>query len=67
MQVIAQGQLKRRSCGDCDGIKRTVVELDVDEIGPALRFATVKVTKTTCAPQNDRSSGAERVHRSVTR
>ena len=47
MQVIATGRLKQRSYEDRDGVKRTVVELEVDDIGPTLRFATAKVTKTT--------------------
>ncbi|HEY9409287.1 MAG TPA: single-stranded DNA-binding protein [Pseudonocardia sp.] len=45
MRVIAQGRLKQRSYETREGEKRTVVELDVDEIGPALRYATAKVTK----------------------
>ncbi|AEV86690.1 single-stranded DNA-binding protein [Actinoplanes sp. SE50] len=43
-RVIVQGRLKQRSY-EKDGEKRTVVELDVDEIGPSLRYATVKVQK----------------------
>lgn len=42
--VVAQGRLKARSY-EKDGQKRTSYELDVDEIGPTLRFATAKVTK----------------------
>ena len=42
--VIVVGRLKSRSY-DKDGEKRTVVELDVDEVGPSLRRATAKVTK----------------------
>jgi single-strand DNA-binding protein len=45
MQVIVQGRLKQRSYETREGEKRTVVELDVDEIGPCLKFATAKVTK----------------------
>src|SRR5579884_4436608 len=45
MRVIATGRLKQRSYEDREGVKRTVVELDVEEIGPALRFATAKVAK----------------------
>lgn len=43
--VIVQGRLKQRSFETRDGEKRTVVEIDVDEIGPALRYATATVTK----------------------
>ena len=44
MRVIATGALKQRSY-EKDGQKRTVVELDVEEIGPSLKYATAKVTK----------------------
>ena len=47
MQVIVQGRLKQRSYETREGEKRTVVELDVDEIGPCLKFATAKVTRAT--------------------
>ena len=45
MRVIVQGRLKSRSYDDRDGQKRTVFEIDVDEVGPSLRSATAKVTK----------------------
>lgn len=45
MRVIVQGRLKARSYEDRDGNKRTSWELDVDEVGPALKFATAKVTR----------------------
>lgn len=45
MQVIVQGRLKQRSYETKEGEKRTAYELEVDEIGPSLRFATAKVTK----------------------
>ena len=44
-RVIAQGRLKQRSYTDREGNNRTSVELDVDEIGPSLRYATAKPTK----------------------
>ncbi|MFF7190554.1 single-stranded DNA-binding protein [Streptomyces sp. NPDC008222] len=44
-RVIVQGRLKSRSYEDKQGVKRTVFEMDVDEIGPSLRSATAKVTK----------------------
>lgn len=44
-RVIAQGRLKQRSFETREGEKRTVVELDVDEVGPSLKFATAKVDK----------------------
>ncbi len=45
MRVIVQGRLKQRSYEDREGVKRTVYELDVDEVGPTLARATAKVTK----------------------
>ncbi|KIH98761.1 single-stranded DNA-binding protein [Streptomonospora alba] len=45
MRVIVQGRLKQRSFETKEGEKRTVFEIDVDEVGPALRSATAKVTK----------------------
>ncbi|WP_415852478.1 single-stranded DNA-binding protein, partial [Streptomyces albus] len=46
-RVIVQGRLRQRSYEDREGIKRTVYELDVDEVGASLRNATAKVTKTS--------------------
>lgn len=46
MRVIVQGRLKSRSYETREGERRTVFEIDVDEVGPALRYATAKVTKT---------------------
>ncbi|MFF2201038.1 single-stranded DNA-binding protein [Streptomyces sp. NPDC058145] len=47
MRVIVQGRLKQRSYEDREGVKRTVYELDVEEVGASLRSATAKVTKTS--------------------
>ena len=44
-RVVAQGRLKQRSFTDREGNNRTSIELDVDEIGPSLRYATAKATK----------------------
>ncbi|WP_329060495.1 single-stranded DNA-binding protein [Amycolatopsis sp. NBC_01480] len=44
-RVIVQGRLGMRSFETREGEKRTVVELEVDEIGPSLRYATATVTK----------------------
>ena len=46
-RVIVSGRLKSRSYETREGEKRTVFEVDVDEVGPALRYATAKVTRTT--------------------
>ena len=47
MRVIVQGRLKSRSYETREGEKRTVFEVDVEEIGPALRYATAKVTRSS--------------------
>ena len=52
-RVIVQGRLRQRSFETREGEKRTVIELDVDEIGPSLRYATAKVNRT----QRGSSSG----------
>jgi single-strand DNA-binding protein len=46
-RVIVVGRLKQRSFETREGEKRTVVELDVDEIGPSMRWATAKVNKAS--------------------
>lgn len=51
MRVIVQGRLKQRSYETREGEKRTVYEVEIDEVGPSLKSATAKVNKTT------RSSG----------
>jgi single-strand DNA-binding protein len=45
-RVIITGRLKSRSYETKEGEKRTVIELEVDEIGPSLRYATAKVNRT---------------------
>jgi single-strand DNA-binding protein len=47
MRVVVQGRLKQRSYETREGERRTVYEVEVDEVGPSLRNATAKVTKTT--------------------
>ncbi len=44
-RVIATGRLKQRSYETREGEKRTAIELEVDEIGPSLRYATAQVTR----------------------
>jgi single-strand DNA-binding protein len=46
-RVIVTGRLKQRSFETREGEKRTVVEVEVDEIGPSLRYATAKVNKAS--------------------
>jgi single-strand DNA-binding protein len=54
MRVIAQGRLQQRSYETREGDKRTVIELQVDEIGPSLKYATAKVNRA--ARQSDSQS-----------
>lgn len=46
MRVIAQGRLRSRSYDTKEGERRTVMELEVDEIGPSLKYASAKVTRS---------------------
>jgi len=45
MRVVVQGRLKQRSYETREGEKRTVVELEVEEVGPSLKYATAKVAR----------------------
>jgi single-strand DNA-binding protein len=45
MRVVIQGRLKQRSYETREGEKRTVVELEVEEVGPSLKYATAKVAR----------------------
>jgi single-strand DNA-binding protein len=47
MRVMVSGRLRQRSFETREGEKRTVVELEVDEIGPSLKYATAKVNKVS--------------------
>jgi len=58
MRVIVQGRLKQRSYETKEGEKRTVYEIEVDEVGPSLRNATAKVSKTNRAGAGASSAGA---------
>ncbi|CRK56918.1 Single-stranded DNA-binding protein [Alloactinosynnema sp. L-07] len=46
-RVIVSGRLKQRSFETREGEKRTVIELEVDEVGPSLKYATAKVNKVS--------------------
>jgi single-strand DNA-binding protein len=54
MRVMVVGRLRQRSF-EHDGQKRTVIELEVDEVGPSLRYATAKVNKTSRGDGSDSS------------
>ena len=55
MRVIVSGRLRQRTYETKEGEKRTVFEIDADEVGPSLRNASAKITKTTRS-----GAGAER-------
>jgi single-strand DNA-binding protein len=55
-RVIAQGRLKQRSYETKDGEKRTSMELEIDEIGPSLRYATAQVTRRSSSNENQREN-----------
>jgi single-strand DNA-binding protein len=57
MRVIVQGRLTQRNWDDKEGNKRTSVELEVDEIGPSLKFADAKVTRANRAASGSSSGG----------
>lgn len=63
MRVIVQGRLKQRSYEDREGVKRTVYELDVDEVGPSLKNATAKVTKASSSGSGGQGQGREEFQR----
>ena len=58
-RVIATGRLKQRSYETKEGEKRTSMELDVDEIGPSLRYSTSVVTRVTRTGSPDRRAQPE--------
>ncbi|MCI2421147.1 single-stranded DNA-binding protein [Saccharopolyspora sp. K220] len=58
-RVLVTGRLKQRSFETKEGERRTVVELDVDEIGPSLRYATAKVNKATRNTSGGSSASAD--------
>ncbi|TQS43738.1 single-stranded DNA-binding protein [Cryptosporangium phraense] len=57
-RVIVQGRLRQRSYETKDGEKRTVYEVEVDEIGPSLRWATARVNKAARSGSGEASTPA---------
>ncbi len=57
MRVMVSGRLKQRSFETREGEKRTVVELEVDEVGPSLKYATAKVNKVSRSGGGDFGGG----------
>jgi single-strand DNA-binding protein len=63
MRVIVTGRLRQRSYETKEGEKRTVYEVEADEVGPSLRNASAKVIKTTRSGGNGQQAGSgPRVH-----
>ncbi|CAL8976131.1 MAG: single-stranded DNA-binding protein [Actinobacteria bacterium] len=58
MRVIVQGRLRSRTYETREGEKRTVFEVDVEEIGPALKYATAKVTRSSGGGGGSYSGGS---------
>jgi single-strand DNA-binding protein len=59
-RVIVQGRLKQRSYETKEGEKRTSMELEVDEIGPSLRYATAQVTRASSSREGGGAVGGSR-------
>lgn len=59
-RVVVQGRLKQRSYTDREGNNRTSIELDVEEIGPSLKYATAKPTKVQRGGGGGFSGGGQR-------
>jgi single-strand DNA-binding protein len=59
-RVIATGRLKQRSYQDREGQNRTSIELEVDEIGPSLRYATAQVTRAASGSGGGGGGGQSR-------
>jgi len=56
-RVIATGRLKQRSYETKEGEKRTSIELEIDEIGPSLRYATAQVTRAASSRDGAQGGG----------
>ncbi|WP_299169111.1 single-stranded DNA-binding protein [uncultured Arthrobacter sp.] len=58
-RVIAQGRLRSRSYDTKEGEKRTVMELECDEVGPSLRYASAKVSRAQRTSGNGQGGGGQ--------
>jgi single-strand DNA-binding protein len=56
-RVVLTGRLKQRSWENQEGEKRTVVEIEADDLGPSLKWATAAITKTSRSSSASSSSG----------
>lgn len=64
MRVIVTGTLKQRSYDDRDGVRRTVYEIEAEDVAPSLRNATAQVTKTDSGAQSSRGGQQQRPQQS---
>jgi single-strand DNA-binding protein len=64
-RVIATGRLKQRSYQDREGNNRTAIELEIDEIGPSLRYATAQVTRAASGGGGNFGGGQSRPQQQV--
>lgn len=62
MRVIVTGRLKQRSYETREGEKRTVYEVEVDDVGPSLKSASAKVTKSNRSGGNGQAVGSNQTH-----
>jgi single-strand DNA-binding protein len=58
-RVIVSGRLRQRSYETKEGVKRTVYEIEVDEVGPSLRYASAKVTRASRSAGSQAASGGQ--------
>jgi single-strand DNA-binding protein len=59
-RVMVTGRLRQRSWETPEGDKRSVTEIEADEVGASLKWATAKVERTSSRGNGERSSGRER-------
>ena len=59
-RVMVTGRLRQRSWETPEGERRSVAEIEADEVGASLKFATAKVERATERSQGDRTQGRER-------
>ena len=66
MRVVATGRLRQRSYQDREGQTRTAIELEVEEIGPSLRYATAQVTRAASGASGGGQQSQQRPQQQVT-
>ncbi|AMA00236.1 single-stranded DNA-binding protein [Corynebacterium glutamicum] len=64
MRVIVQGRLRQRSYETREGEKRTIFEVEVDEVGPSLKYAKANITRNARSGNNFNAQGGGQTHQS---